>query len=106
MVKKRCMMLISFRSKLTPEAGRDYEEMAGEMESLARSHPGFIDVKAFKAEDGERLTLVWWENAETLRTWAENVRHLQAQRMGRERWYEYYKIEVAEVVRMSRFQRD
>ena len=98
-------MLISFRSRLTAAAGKDYEQMAGEMERLARATPGFIDVKAFTAEDGERLTLVWWESADTLRQWSENVRHLQAKRMGRERWYEYYKIEVAEVVRQSRFQR-
>jgi heme-degrading monooxygenase HmoA len=100
------MMLISFRSRLTPQAGKDYEAMSDEMDRLARASPGFIDVKAFTAADGERLTLVWWESADTLRQWAENVRHLMAQRMGRERWYEYYINEVAEVVRTSRFQRD
>ena len=99
------MMLISFRSRLTPQAGKDYEEMAEEMERLARSHPGFVDVRAYTADDGERLTLVWWENADTLRQWAENVRHLIAQRMGRAQWYEYYRSEVAEVVRVSNFQR-
>src|SRR3954465_2803632 len=99
------MMLISFRSKLTPQAGKDYEEMAAEMERLARAHPGFVDVRAYTAEDGERLTLVWWENADTLRQWAEIVRHLVAQRMGRARWYEDYKSEVAEVVRVSNFER-
>ena len=31
--------------------------------------------------------------------------YMQAQRMGRSQWYEYYKIEVAEVVRVNRFQR-
>ena len=98
-------MLISFRSKLTPEASNGYAEMAEEMEKLARSMPGFIDVKAFTAEDGERLTLVWWQDAATLRQWSENVHHLQAKRMGRERWYQYYKIEVAEVVRQNRFER-
>ena len=99
------MMLISFRSKLTPQAGSDYDEMAAEMESRARSMPGFVEVKAYKSADGERLTLVWWQDRETLQRWAEDVRHLQAKRMGRERWYEYYKLEVAEVVRASNFTR-
>ena len=99
------MMLISFRSKLTPTAGADYEQMAEEMERLARASPGFIDVKAYKSDDGERLTLVWWQDAETLKGWATNARHLMAQRMGREKWYAYYKIEVAEVVRQNRFER-
>ena len=99
------MMLISFRAKLTSEAGKDYDEMSAEMERLARSSPGFVDVKAYNSPDGERLTLVWWQDAETLKGWATHVRHLQAQRMGRAKWYQYYKLEVAEVVRQSDFQR-
>jgi heme-degrading monooxygenase HmoA len=53
------MMVILFRSKLTDTAGDDYVRMADEMEAHARSFPGFVDVKAFEAEDGERLTVVW-----------------------------------------------
>ncbi len=99
------MMVVLFRSKLV-NAPDGYDAMAQEMEDLARTMPGFVDVKAFKAEDGERLTVVWWENEETLKGWRENVRHRVAQRLGRERWYEYYKIEVAEVVRQNAFTRD
>ena len=32
-------------------------------------------------------------------------RHAEAQRRGRERWYEFYEMEVAEVIRTSRFRR-
>lgn len=98
------MIVVLFRSKLV-DAPVGYVEMADEMEALARTMPGFVDVKSFKAEDGERLTLVWWENEETLQGWRENVRHRVAQRMGRERWYEYYKMDVAEVVRHKEFDR-
>src|SRR5437867_1214075 len=99
-----CMIVVLFRSKLVSEPD-GYDAMAAEMEDLARTMPGFVDVKAFKAEDGERLTVVWWENEETLKCWRENVRHRLAQRLGREQWYEYYKIEVAEVVRKNSFAR-
>ena len=100
------MIIVLFRSKLTPTAPTDgYAEMADEMDALARTMPGFIDVKAFKAEDGERLTVVWWQDEATLKAWREQVRHRAAQRIGRERWYEYYKLEVAEVVRDSAFER-
>jgi len=98
------MLVVLFRSKLV-DAPIGYAEMAEEMEALARTMPGFVDVKAFKADDGERLTVVWWENAETLAGWRENVRHRLAQRLGRERWYQYYRIEVAEVVRQGAFER-
>jgi len=99
-----CMMVVLFRSKLV-DAPDGYNAMAVEMENLARTMPGFVDVKAFKSDDGERLTVVWWENEETLKGWRENVRHRVAQRHGREQWYEYYKLEVAEVVRQNSFER-
>lgn len=96
------MLVVLFRSKLV-DAPDGYAEMAQEMLALAKTMPGFIDVKAFKADDGERLTLVWWEDEDTLRAWRTNARHLVAQKLGRERWYEYYKIEVAEVRRAREF---
>ena len=98
------MVVVLFRSKLvaSPEG---YDSMAEEMDALARTMPGFIDVKSYKAADGERLTVVWWQDAETLKGWREQVRHRVAQRTGRERWYEYSRMEVAEVTRTSVFDR-
>lgn len=99
------MVIVLFRSKLVDQPD-GYAEMAQEMLDTARTMPGFIDVKAFKAEDGERLTVVWWQDEETLRAWRLHARHLVAQRLGRERWYQYYHLEVAEVIRASDFARD
>jgi heme-degrading monooxygenase HmoA len=100
------MMLIVFRSKLTAAAGEDYRRMNDAMSAHAKTFPGFIEAKSFTAEDGERLALVRWQDAATLEAWATDVKHRQAQRLGRERWYEYYKIEVAEVIRSSDFTRE
>jgi heme-degrading monooxygenase HmoA len=98
------MIVVLFRSKLV-DSPDGYDAMAEEMDALARTMPGFIDVKAFRADDGERLTLVWWESEETLKVWREAARHRVAQQTGRERWYEYYKMDVAEVVRSKTFTR-
>ena len=98
------MLVVLFRSKLV-DAPDGYADMAQEMLATARTMPGFVDVKAFKADDGERLTLVWWEDEDTLRAWRTHARHLVAQKLGREKWYEYYSIEVAEVKRSKRFDR-
>jgi heme-degrading monooxygenase HmoA len=99
------MIVVLFRSKLTPEAGADYKEMAQEMYSTAHEIPGFIDFKSFTAEDGERLAIVRWKDHETLKLWREHPRHREAQKQGRAKWYEYYKIEIAEVVRDAAFER-
>ena len=98
------MVIVLFRSKLVP-APDGYAEMADEMLATAKTMPGFIDVKAYKSEDGERLTVVWWEDEETLRAWRTHARHLVAQQSGRDRWYEYYDMDVAQVVRRKRFDR-
>ena len=98
------MLIVLFRSKLV-DAPAGYAEMAQEMADLAKTMPGFIDVKAYKADDGERLTVVWWEDEDTLRAWRTNARHLVAQQAGREKWYEYYTLEVADVRRAKRFDR-
>ena len=99
------MIVILFRSKLTPAAGVDYTQTSDALATYVKTMPGFIDVKSFRAEDGERLTVVWWKDRETLEQWRTDARHISAKQTGRERWYEYYNMEVAEVFRESKFER-
>ncbi|HZR33522.1 MAG TPA: antibiotic biosynthesis monooxygenase [Terriglobales bacterium] len=99
------MVVIVFRSKLTSAAGEDYAAMDAELSRRVRTYPGFIAVKSFQAEDGERLTIVWWKDRISLKEWQHDPRHLQAKSAGRQRWYEYYKMEVAEVFHESGFER-
>jgi len=100
------MIVILFRSKLTGAAGQDYAEMNAFLAEYVKSQPGFIAVKSFKAEDGERLTIVWWRDRESLEQWRQDMRHVEAKKLGRQKWYEYYKIEIAEVYRQSEFDRE
>ena len=99
------MVVILFRSKLTSAAGADYAAMDAELSRYVRTYPGFIAAKSFKAEDGERLTVVWWKDRISLKQWQHDPRHLPAKRAGRQRWYEYYKMEVAEVFHENGFER-
>ncbi|HUM13494.1 MAG TPA: antibiotic biosynthesis monooxygenase [Myxococcaceae bacterium] len=99
------MVVILFRSRLTPEAGQDYQDLDAELERLVLDQSGYLQHKSYRAADGERLTIVWFRDQESLRNWKMQPRHLEAQRRGRERWYEFYEMEVAEVVRTSHFQR-
>ncbi len=100
------MIVVLFRSRLTPEAGAEYVATDEALMEKARAAPGFVDVKSFTAADGERLTIVWWKDLETLRMWREDPEHRVAQEKGRQLWYRWYDTEVAEVVRQSRFSRE
>jgi heme-degrading monooxygenase HmoA len=97
--------IILFRSKLTGQAGEDYQAMNAELETLVRENPGFVDVKSYTAQDGERLTVVWWRDEQSLAEWRNLARHREAQNTGRQKWYEYYNMEVASVVRSRSFVR-
>ncbi len=99
------MVLVLFRSKLTAHASDDYKAMADEMLARARTMSGFIDFKTFGADDGERLSVIRWESQDSMRAWTDDMRHVVAQRLGREKWYEYFRVEVAEVVRSYGFDR-
>jgi heme-degrading monooxygenase HmoA len=99
------MVIVLFRSMLTEDAGDDYKAMAAEMLARARVMPGFVDFKTYQADDGERVSVIHWESQETMRAWSDDLRHMVAQRLGREKWYRYFRIEVAEVVRSYGFDR-
>jgi len=98
-------LIILFRSKLTDQAREDYHAMNAELEILVRQNTGFIDVKSYTAADGERLTVVWWRDEESLAEWRNLMRHREAQNTGRQKWYEYYNVDVATITRSRSFVR-
>ena len=99
------MIIVLFRSKLTAVAGDDYAQMAQAMKAHALNFEGFIDIRTYTADDGERMTIVRWKDLETLKPWSEDVKHQAAKRLGREKWYEYYHIEIASLVDERTFAR-
>jgi heme-degrading monooxygenase HmoA len=100
------MVIVLFRSRLAPEAGDDYHAMAEEMAERARSMPGFVALRSYRGEDEERLSLIWWEDEESMRAWREDARHRIAQRLGREKWYAWFDLEVTHRARGTTFRRE
>lgn len=99
------MVVVVFRSRLTADAGDDYSAMAAEMLATAKEMPGFVEFKSFKADDGERVSLVYWQDHETMTAWRNHPRHRVAQGSGRAKWYQEFRLEVADIVRDTSFER-
>jgi heme-degrading monooxygenase HmoA len=99
------VVVVIFRSRLASDAGDDYAAMADEMLERARAAPGFVSFHHYTAADGERLALVHWQDEATLSAWRDDARHHVAQRLGRERWYAWFDLEVAHVARRTDFER-
>lgn len=79
--------------------------LAQRMSDLARTMPGYRSHKVFVAEDGERVTLVEFDDEAGQREWATNLEHVAAQKIGRESFYSEYSLQVCSVTRETRFPR-
>jgi heme-degrading monooxygenase HmoA len=97
------MIVTVFRSRLRPEAMDEYGDWADRMSDLAKTMPGYISHKGFTAPDGERVTIVEFEDEESLKGWSQQADHQQAKQKGRSDFYSEYKIQVCTVQRQSVF---
>lgn len=93
-------LFFSRLKELSPQERTDYESRAGALRRLAEeAHPGFVDMKTYVAEDGERLTVVRFRDAGAQERWRREPVHREAQGQGRGVFYEEYRIAVCELVR-------
>jgi heme-degrading monooxygenase HmoA len=93
-----------FRSRLRdPHEG--YDATADEMEAAARAMPGFVDFKTFRADDGERVSIVVFDSPEAHTAWRDDPRHRAAQQRGRDEWYAEYHIQVCSLEYEHSFRR-
>lgn len=102
------MLVVVFRSRLRPGlVEADFAALGAlgtRMHDLAIAMPGFVSYKDFASEDGEAVTIVEFASAETLLAWRDHPEHKEAQRLGRERFFLEYSIQVCDLVRGHRFE--
>jgi heme-degrading monooxygenase HmoA len=84
------------------EADEGYAQAAQRMEELAAGRPGFLGIESAH-EDGRGITVSYWTDLDAIREWKADMEHAEAQRLGRERWYERYSVRVARVERAYDF---
>lgn len=78
-----------------------YTQMAQQMLEMAQQQPGFLGEESAREELG--ITVSYWESLEAIKNWKHNAKHLQAQKLGKEKWYKKYKLRVARVERDADF---
>ena len=87
---------VIFTSKQTSLI-KGYDEMALAMQNLAKKQVGYIGYESAHSEIG--ITISYWESLDAIRAWKANIAHLQAQKLGKEQWYEWYKVRICKVER-------
>lgn len=88
-------------TSLRTEGDDGYGAMSEEMAELAKQQPGYLGIEAARNEVG--ITVSYWCSLDDIKNWKANTRHLVAQKTGRDKWYEHYKVRICKVERDYEF---
>ena len=83
-----------------------YEITADRMVALAQQQPGFLGVESVGGDDGIGITVSYWTDRDAITQWREHAEHMVIQAMGRQEFYNWYRIRIAEVVSERAFMSD
>ncbi|HFZ8993488.1 TPA: antibiotic biosynthesis monooxygenase [Citrobacter freundii] len=95
------MIAVIFEAEALPESRERYLQLATELKPLLTGIPGFISIERFQSlsAPGKILSLSWWKDEDSVAAWKQNVRHLAAQKEGKESIFSFYRIRIASVCR-------
>ncbi len=88
--------LVAFTSRLRKNTA-GYGEVAEKMVRRATDQPGFLGLSSSRNADGDGFTVSYWRDRAAVSEWGRDPEHLEAQRLGREEFYEKFKVFVARV---------
>lgn len=84
----------------------EYGERNERMYDIVSKMPGFLGIKGYVSEDGERISVARFESDEALKAWRLQPDHVETQRRARDVYYESYWVQVCHTVRDYRWSRD
>jgi len=60
---------------------------------------GYLGCESFRDKNGFGVNVSYWIDLKALQSWKENTLHKKAQQLGKEKWYENYKLRICTVER-------
>lgn len=75
----------------------EYETISEKMVELVQKQPGFLGFESAKEEIG--ITVSYWESIEAIQLWNNNLAHQEAQKLGKEKFYQSFKVRISKVER-------
>ena len=89
------------------QSGDDvYEIMTSRMVALAQQQQGFLGLESVRGDDGIGITVSYWTDHEAIQNWGLQAEHVSVQAMGRQEFYQWYRIRIAEVFKDRSFLSD
>ncbi|MDD7914219.1 antibiotic biosynthesis monooxygenase family protein [Polaribacter ponticola] len=74
-----------------------YKETAERMEELAKLQKGYLGIESARSEVG--ITVSYWQDLEAIIAWKNNLEHIEARNLGRQKWYKQYQLRICKVER-------
>ncbi len=87
---------VIFISELSPD-NRGYPEMSDRMAALAEEQTGFLGWVSLRGDAGLGITISWWRDRISALEWKQVAEHRLAQRLGSERWYRRWSLQVCTI---------
>ncbi|MFM2318282.1 MAG: hypothetical protein RLZZ215_903 [Pseudomonadota bacterium] len=91
------MYVVIFRATVR-ELDAEYATTAQRMRELALNEFGCLEFHAV-TEGQHEVALSYWPDEASIRAWKNHPEHVLAQQTGKNRWYETYSVQVAEIKR-------
>lgn len=99
MIKPPAVAVI-FTSVRTAADDAGYAAMAEHMAALVERQPGYLGMESVRdSTTGRGITVSYWRDEAAAQAWKQVAAHVEAQHLGRHRWYSEYDVVVAEVTR-------
>ena len=91
------MYIVIFKATIK-ELDATYSELAQKLRNKALTE---FNCQKFEAcsENGFEIVLSYWHSMEDIKCWQQDVEHQVAQRLGKEKWYRDFSVEICTVER-------
>ena len=91
------MYAVIFKAEIR-ELDSQYSAMAERMRNLAIDEYGCTEFIAC-SEGNIEIAISYWPSQEHIKAWHQNPEHQEAQKLGKEKWYKSYNVQVTKVLR-------
>ncbi len=94
---KNTMYIVIFKAEIK-KLDSDYIEMAQKLRDKALNESNCIKVEAC-SENGFEIALSYWKELNDIQRWHLDTEHQIAQRLGKEKWYQNFSVEICKLER-------
>jgi heme-degrading monooxygenase HmoA len=95
------MIAVIFEVEPSPDEHQTYLDHAARLRPLLEQLDGFISIERFQSlsTPGKLVSLSFWRDEASVRTWREHEEHRRTQVVGRAGVFLDYRLRVADVIR-------